>query len=83
MTKDEIATAVREIFSDTLKVEQDKLQPEANLKEDLELDSLDMIEVVCEVEDRFDVQIPEDRIKDITTFGQVVDGLYSAIEAKG
>ena len=82
-SRDEITEAVREIFQETLKVEPDKLKPEASLKEDLKLDSLDMIEVVYEVEDRFDVQIPEERIKEITTFGQIVDGLHAALQAKG
>ncbi|MHC4410993.1 MAG: acyl carrier protein [Planctomycetota bacterium] len=42
-----------------------------------------MIEVVYEVEDHFDVQIPEDSIKEIRTFQQVVDGLHQAMTAKG
>ena len=82
-TKDEIATAVREIFQKTLKVDPAKLTPEVRLKEELSLDSLDMIEVVYEVEDKFEVQIPEEQLKEITTFGQIVDGLHAALEAKG
>jgi len=39
--------------------------------------------VVYEIEDEFDVQIPEDRIQTITTFGQVIEGLHAALEAKG
>ena len=82
-SRDEIATAVREIFLKTLKVEPEKLVSGVKLKEDLKLDSLDMIEVVYEVEERFDVQIPEERLKEITTFDQIVDGLCTALEAKG
>jgi len=82
-TKDEIAAAVKEIFQKTLKVEPGKLTPEVRLKEELNLDSLDMIEVVYEVEDKFEVQIPEEKLKEIMTFGQIVDGLHAALEAKG
>jgi len=82
-SRDEIASAVREIFNKTLKVEPEKLVPGVRLKDDLKLDSLDMIEVVYEVEERFDVQIPEERLKEITTFDQIVDGLCTALEAKG
>jgi len=78
-----IAEEVKKIFEKTLKVEPDKLQPGTVLKDDLNLDSLDMIEVVYEVEDHFDVQIPEESIKEIRTFQQVVDGLHQAIAAKG
>ena len=79
---DQISDEIKQIFQKTLKVEADRLQPETVLKDDLNLDSLDMIEVVYEVEDHFDVQIPEDSIKEIRTFQQVVDGLTKALEAK-
>jgi len=79
---EEIAEEVKKIFQKTLKVEPDKLKPETVLKDDLNLDSLDMIEVVYEVEDHFDVQIPEDSIKEIRTFQQVVDGLHAAMSSK-
>ena len=81
MSKEEIAAQVREIFLETLKIRPEKLLPETNLKDDLALDSLDMIEVVYEMEDRFDVQIPEEKIQEIATFDQIVDGLHAAIEA--
>jgi acyl carrier protein len=82
-SREEIAAAVKEIFQKTLKIEPQRLDFGVNLKEDLKLDSLDMIEVVYEVEERFDVQIPEERLKEITTFDQIVDGLRAALEAKG
>ena len=81
-SRDEVATTVREVFETTLKVEPSKLRDEAKLQDDLSLDSLDMVEVVYELEERFDVQIPEEKIEEIHTFGQVVDGLHSAVEAK-
>jgi acyl carrier protein len=81
-TRDEIAVTVREIFQKTLKIEPQRLDFGVNLKEDLKLDSLDMIEVVYEVEERFDVQIPEERLKEIATFDQIVDGLHAALEKK-
>ncbi|NJN14744.1 MAG: acyl carrier protein [Planctomycetes bacterium] len=83
MSRDEIGTKVREIFQKTLRLEPEKLTDGATLKEDLNLDSLDLIEVVSEVEDVFDVQIAEESVKTIATFGQVVDGLHAALESKG
>ena len=79
-SRDEITATVKEIFQATLKVDPARLTDEAKLKEDLNLDSLDMIEVVYEVEDRFDVQIPEEKIKEIATFGQIIDGLHAALQ---
>ncbi len=82
ITKEEIMSVVKDVFQKTLKVAPDKLELDTTLREDLSLDSLDMIEVVYELEDRFDVQIPEESIVDIMTIEQVVDGLQAAIEAK-
>ena len=82
ITKEEVADAVREVFNTALKIEPEQLKPDTKLVDDLSLDSLDMVEVVYELEDRFDVQIPENRIELIRTFQQVVDGLHAAIEAK-
>jgi len=82
-SRDEVAVAVKEIFFKTLKAEPQRLDFGVHLKDDLKLDSLDMIEVVYEVEECFDVQIPEERLKEITTFGQIVDGLHAALQSKG
>ena len=42
-----------------------------------------MIEVVYEIEERFDVQIPEEKVREIVTLDQIVDGLSEALAAKG
>ncbi len=83
ITRDEVTATVKDVFHTTLKIEPDKLEHDTMLRDDLNLDSLDMIEVVYELEDRFDVQISEDAMIEIVTFEQVVDGLYAAIETKG
>ena len=84
-SKEEIETVVKGIFRDTVKLEEEKLaalQTGTHLRDDLELDSLDMIEVVYEVEEKFDVQIPEERVKEIMTFGQMIEGLHEALAAR-
>ena len=82
-SRDEIAQVVREVFHSTLKVDPARLQPDTVLRDELALDSLDMVEVVYELEERFDVQIPADRVGKISTFQEVVDGLAEAIGATG
>jgi len=77
MEKEELAAQVKEIFRETLKIDPERLRPETVLKDELELDSLDMIEVVYAVEERFDVQIPEESIAELKTFQQIVDGLWA------
>lgn len=82
-SKDEIAQAVREVFESALKVDPAKLRPDTVLRDELALDSLDMVEVVYELEERFDVQIPEDRVGKISTFQEIVDGLAEALGSTG
>ena len=80
---DDIDATLKTLFHETLKVEAEKLTPEAKLLEDLELDSLDRIEIVSAIEDRFDVQIPDETLSEIETYGDVVTGLTTALAAKG
>jgi len=80
--REELAATVREVFHEALKVETDKLKPETVLRDELGLDSLDMIEVVYAIEERFEVQIPEEKLGEISTFGQVLAGLEQALAAK-
>ena len=84
-SRDEIAVALREILHTAAKVPSETLaglDEQAPIKDALSLDSLDMIEVVYEVEDRFDVQIPEERVQEIRTFAEIVDGLHEALQGK-
>ena len=82
-TQAEILETLKDIFKKTLNVEPDRLKPETELRDELNLDSLDMIEVVYEIEERFDVQIPEEKVREITTLQQIVEGLEAALAAKG
>ena len=83
ISKNELSASVKEIFATTLKLEQAKIQSDTMLRDELNLDSLDMMEVVYELEDKFDVQIPEEKIMDVVTFTQVVEQLYEAVADKG
>jgi len=82
-SREEIQTILKDIFKTTLNVEPERIKPETALRDELSLDSLDMIEVVYEIEERFDVQIPEEKVREITTFAEIVDGLSEALAAKG
>jgi acyl carrier protein len=51
----------------------DRLAPELSLAEDLDVDSLAMVELAEEIEDRFEVSVPEDAMHDVKTFGDAVE----------
>lgn len=50
---------VKEIIVDSLSCDEDAVTLEANLKEDLEADSLDAVELIMAVEEEFDIEIPD------------------------
>lgn len=64
---------VKEIIVDSLNCEEDKVTLEASLKEDLEADSLDAVELIMAVEDEFEVSIPDDVATKMATVKDIVD----------
>lgn len=64
---------VKEIIVDSLSCDEDKVTLEANLKEDLEADSLDAVELIMAVEEEFDVEIPDEKATEMKTVQDIVD----------
>lgn len=58
---------IRDIMVSTLDLDEDAVTPETNLRTDLDIDSLDLVEFVSEVEDHFGVMIPQDSLEGIQT----------------
>jgi len=72
MTEQEIRTMVNEILEEYFEIERDKLLPEMNIFEDLELDSLDIVDLVVAMQKKFRVRIRDDeRIKSIRTLEDI------------
>lgn len=69
----DVMERVTKIIVDRLGVEESKVIPEASFKDDLGADSLDVVELVMELEDEFDMEISDEDAEKITTVGDVVD----------
>ena len=61
------------IVVDQLGVEPDQVTMQASFVEDLNADSLDLVELIMEMEDRFKIKIPDEEAEKIATVGQAVD----------
>ncbi len=64
---------VKEIIVDSLGCDEDSVTLEANLKEDLDADSLDAVELIMAVEEEFDVEIPDETAAEMKTVQDIVD----------
>jgi len=72
MGRDEILERIREITSDRLGVDEGEVTPEASFREDLEADSLDLVELIMELEEQFGMEIPDEEAERITTVDEAV-----------
>ena len=63
---------VKAILSEQFDVEEDSITPETNLAEDLEADSLDVVDLVMTIEDEFEIEVPDEKIENIKTVDQLV-----------
>lgn len=68
---------VKRIVVERLGVEESEVTPEASFKDDLGADSLDVVELVMELEDEFDLEISDEDAEKITTVGEVVNYIQS------
>ena len=73
MTDNEIFDQMKEIIADKLGVEADKVSKESRFMEDLGADSLGLVDVTMELEDKFDVTIPDEDLPSITTVQAAID----------
>jgi acyl carrier protein len=64
---------IKDVAAEVLSVEPDQVTETARFKEDLDADSLDLVELVMGLEERFDIEVPEDDLEGVTTVGQAVD----------
>jgi acyl carrier protein len=63
---------VKAIIIELLNVEEEKVTPEARFREELEADSLDLVELIMAFEDRFGGEISDEDAQSITTVGEAV-----------
>ena len=73
LDREEILTKIQEITADRLGVDEADVTPDASFREDLEADSLDLVELIMELEEQFGMEIPDEEAEKITTVEEAVD----------
>jgi acyl carrier protein len=72
VTADEIRTGLAEILAEVADVPADDVSDEKSFTDDLDVDSLSMVEVAMAAEEKFGVKIPDDELPNLKTVGDVV-----------
>jgi acyl carrier protein len=77
---DQVFDQVKAIIVDKLGVDEGKVTMEARFREDLEADSLDLVELIMEFEEKFGGEISDDEAQKITTVGEAVNYLKAQMK---
>jgi acyl carrier protein len=72
MTEQEILTGLGEIIDEVAGVPADQVTPEKSFVDDLDIDSLSMVEIAVQTEDKYGVKIPDEDLAGLRTVGDVV-----------
>jgi acyl carrier protein len=80
-SNNEILEALREVLVDRLKVEAEAVTPQANLFDDLGLDSIDLMSAVMAIEERFEIEVSDAELENVTTVGEAVEILGAKVAA--
>ena len=81
LTEQEILAGLGEILDEVAGVPADQVTPEKTFVNDLDIDSLSMVEIAVAAQDKFGVDIPDDQLKDLTTVQGVIDYVRGAMVA--
>ena len=77
-TTEEIRSELADIVNEVTGIPAEDVQLDKSFTDDLDVDSLSMVEVVVAAEEKFDVRIPDDAVKDLKTVGDAVSYIEKA-----
>ena len=73
MEREAVLSGLADVAVELLGVDRDQVTEDARFDEDLDVDSLGLVEFVMAVEDKFDVKVPEEKLEGITTIGEAAN----------
>ena len=73
---------LKDIIAEQLSFDADKVTLEANIQEDLDADSLDIVDLITTIEDEFDISIPDEAVEEIKTVNDIVTYVENNADAE-
>lgn len=70
---------IKFIISEQFHISDDEIELETNFRDDLDADSVDLVELIMELEDEFGTEVDDNEIEDIETVGDAVEYIESAL----
>ncbi len=81
MDRNEVSEKLTGVLVSELGLDAEKINDEAHFEEDLDVDSLGVVELLMALEDEFGVKIPDEEAESIMTVGQAVDLVHTKLNA--
>lgn len=82
MDRDSVFAALKSAAVEVLGVEEGAVVEEASFKDDLDADSLDLVELVMALEEKLDITVPEEELEGVETIGQALELINGKVAAK-
>ncbi len=79
MDREQISERLHNVLVTELGLDAEKINDAAHFEEDLDVDSLGVVELLMALEDEFDVKIPDDEAESIMTVGQAIDLVHGKL----
>ncbi|MCD2497564.1 MULTISPECIES: acyl carrier protein [Microbacterium] len=79
-TKDEVLAGLAELVTDETGISADEVALDKSFTDDLDIDSISMMTIVVNAEEKFGVKIPDDEVKNLKTVGDAVDFIVAGQE---
>ena len=82
MTRDEVLGVMRDKAVDMLEVDAEAVQEDKSFVDDLQVDSLSLVEYTMDLEDAFGIELPEEELQGLTTIGGFLDVIMTRVRAR-
>ncbi|MDI2097972.1 acyl carrier protein [Ruicaihuangia caeni] len=78
LSKDEVLAGLAELVNDETGIAVETVELDKSFTDDLDIDSISMMTIVVNAEEKFDVKIPDEEVKNLKTVGDAVDFIVNA-----